>query len=554
LAGANSPNISSAISTLVLVDTQGDRASAARVVPVGDHRRLHDLLLELRARADEPSLRKIHGASGVSIGHLSEIFAGKAAPGPDVAARIAQALKATGREQAQVRFYAEGVEADRSAQRTADTGSERRSGRNVVRVGRVPRQAAWFQDRHARIDLARTARAGRTAVLTQVLSGLGGVGKTQLAAQFARRLDAAGELDVLVWVTASSRDAIIAAYTETARAVHVCGADVDPQAAAVRLLNWLEHTDQRWLIVLDNLDLPADASGLWPPENQHARTVITTRRRDPILHTDGRTLITVDLFTAGEATDYLARATGAPREQHADVRALATDLGHLPLAIAQAAAFIRDRGISCAAYRQRLAGRRDTLDSLAPPADARPDDYQPTVAATWSLSVDAANIQPPHGLARPLLDLAALLNPNGIPAALFTTAAVATHLTTVLDHDVTAEEICDGLRNLHRLHLITHDPETGIVRVHALVQRATRDQLDPGRLAAAAHAAADALHQLWPDPEPDAGTAQPLRANTIILRQYTDHLLWTTADGAHPVLFLAGASLGETGQVNAARD
>ncbi|MET8151335.1 NB-ARC domain-containing protein [Actinoplanes sp. NPDC049668] len=473
-----------------------------------------------------------------------------------MAVRIARALKANDREQARVHFYAEGVEADRSAQRTADTKG-RRPGSSVVRVGRMPRQAAWFQDRHTRIDLARAARAGRTAVLTQVLSGLGGVGKTQLAAQYARRLDAAGELDVLVWVTASSRDAIIAAYTEAAQAVHAAGADVDPQAAAARLLNWLEHTEQRWLIVLDNLDVPADASGLWPPDSPHGRTVITTRRRDPILHTDGRTLITVDLFTPIEATDYLANATEAPAGQHADVQALAADLGYLPLAVAQAAAFIRDRGIGCAVYRQRLASRRETLDGLAPPADARPDDYQPTVAATWSMSVDAANSQPPHGLARPLLDIAALLNPNGIPAALFTTDAVVAHLTTVLGHDITTEEISDGLRNLHRLHLITHDPDSGTVRVHALVQRATRDQLDTDRLTTAAHTAADALGQLWPDREPDAGTAQPLRANTTVLYQHAGHLLWTTADGAdgaHPVLFRTGDSLGETGQVNAARD
>jgi hypothetical protein len=110
----------------------------------------------------------------------------------------------------------------------------RRSG-NLVQVGRVPPTAGWLQDRSRRIDLARAARAGRTAALTQVLSGMGGVGKTQLVAQFARQLAAADELDLLVWITAAGEDAIVAGYAETARVLQLTGADVDPRAAAQRL-------------------------------------------------------------------------------------------------------------------------------------------------------------------------------------------------------------------------------------------------------------------------------------------------------------------------------
>ncbi|MEU4626302.1 tetratricopeptide repeat protein [Actinoplanes sp. NPDC023801] len=425
--------------------------------------------------------------------------------------------------------------------------ASRASSDGVVRVGQVPRPADWFQDRATHHDLIRAARAGRSVVLTQVLSGLGGVGKTQLAARFARHLDAEGELDVLAWITAADRQALIAGYADLAHTVGLCDADTDPQVAADRLLSWLERTEKRWLIVLDNLDTPADANGLWPPDNPYGRTLVTTRRRDPILDTDNRTMITVGLFTPAEATGYLTKATGAGSPP-ADIAGLADDLGLLPLAVAQAAAYIRDRGIDCGIYRELL--REHGLTRVLPPRDALPDGYSATVAVTWALSVQSADDHPPRGLARPLLDIAALLDPNGIPAALFAAPAI-TGLLTPTDTDAPdAHAITDGLRNLHRLHLITHDPATDTVRIHALVQHATRDQLNSGQLTTTALATADALLQIWPAIDRDPAYTQALFANTTALRAATGDAL--LSPDAHFLLFWAARSLGETGQVTAA--
>ncbi|GIE28377.1 hypothetical protein Ait01nite_014220 [Actinoplanes italicus] len=124
---------------------------------MGDHRRLYDLLTELRHRAGAPSLRKINNSSGVSVGYLSQIFAGKTAPGPDVAVRIAQALKATDQEQARIRFYAEGTEADRSVQRSAEAGRPRRPGWD----GCPYRGLLPFEERHASVFYGRRALTGR---------------------------------------------------------------------------------------------------------------------------------------------------------------------------------------------------------------------------------------------------------------------------------------------------------------------------------------------------------------------------------------------------------
>ncbi|MFV2019936.1 tetratricopeptide repeat protein [Micromonospora sp. LOL_023] len=419
------------------------------------------------------------------------------------------------------------------------------------RVGRVPERAAWFQDRPVGVVLARAAKAGRTAVLTQVLSGMGGVGKTQLAAEFARRLERGREVDVVVWVTASSRDAIVARYAEAARAVGAALAgDGDDEAAASRFVSWLERTSKRWLVVLDNLDSPGDAADWWPPNNRNGRTVVTTRRRDPVLDTDGRVLVDVDVFSLGDAVAYLRDAIGAGNDRDDDLTALAAELGCLPLALAQAAAFIRDRGIDPAGYRTRLADRRKKLADLVPPDDALPDGHRATVAVTWSLSIDVADGHPPAGLARYVLNLAAVLDPNGIPEAVFTTGAAVVYLADRSGREVAVDEVRDALRNLHRLSLFTHDPQSGLVRVHALVQRVTLDPLHPVHLAAVARTAADALLAIWPTIDRDHDTTQTLRANAVALRTASGDAL--LQPDAHALLFRSLRSLGETGQVGAA--
>jgi hypothetical protein len=224
-------------------------------------------------------------------------------------------------------------------------------------------------------------------VLCQVLSGTGGVGRTQLAAHHARTAWQAGAVDLLVWATATSRDAVLSAYAEAAVTVTdpddpQCAGLDDPERAAVRFLAWAQSTDQRWLIVLDDLSDPAHLNGtdgrcdLWPPAHPNGRTVVTTRRRDAAL--PGH-LIDVGLFTKGEAVGYLG-AELAAQGRHDDpgqVEELARDLGHLPLALAQAVTYLLDLHLDCATYRVRLADRARTLPDLVSEDSGLPDPTAP---------------------------------------------------------------------------------------------------------------------------------------------------------------------------------
>ncbi|MET9435010.1 FxSxx-COOH system tetratricopeptide repeat protein [Streptomyces sp. NPDC006551] len=427
----------------------------------------------------------------------------------------------------------------------------------------IPPRALSFQHR-AEVDQLRAAvDSGGTAVLSQVLTGTGGVGKTQLAADYARTAWDSGGVDVLVWISASSRSAITAGYAQAG--VEVLAADPSqPEQSARAFLAWLEpkagQKPCRWLVVLDDVADPADIRGWWPPASPYGRVLVTTRRREAALTGAGRRLVTVGLFTPQDAAAYFTAVLAAhDRHEPTDhINSLAADLGQLPLALAQAAAYIIDTNVTCDRYRRLLADRLRKLADLLPEPSALPDDQAVTVAATWSLSIEHADRLRPAGLARPMLQLAAMLDPNGIPTDVLTSRPALTHLTRHRTPDTrhpipaTTEDAEGALHALHRLSLVTYAPGQP-VQVHGLVQRSVREQVPPELLARTVRAAADALLQAWPQTERDFATGQRFRANTETLRSHDEHLLWSDHD-VHEVLLRTGQSLGRAGLLQASMD
>jgi hypothetical protein len=425
-------------------------------------------------------------------------------------------------------------------------------------AGIVPPRAASFQHRDAASLISGVVDKGDTAVLTSdsqaatnVLSGLGGVGKTQLAVDYADELWTNHQVDLLAWVTAGSRDAILSSYARLA--ADLTGIeDADTEDGARRLLEWLARTPARWLVVLDDLQHPRDLDDLWPPTTPTGKVVVTTRRRDAALQGYRRRQIAIGVFSDAEALAYVQARLADQRNLLEGAEELARDLGCLPLALAQATAYLLDYGLTCAQYRARLTDRRRQLASVMPDESSLPDQHRRSLVVTWSLSIEHANQLPPRGVAEPLLRLASVLDPNGIPAEVFTAPAVLAMLSEHLGRDVSAEDARDGLRCLHRTSLISLDPSPTwwSIRVHALVQWATRDNIGDELLPYLVRRAADGLHEVWPALERDQFLCQALRANAEALSALgSDHLL---KPGGHAVLFKAGSSLGESGLVTEA--
>ncbi|MFF7633658.1 tetratricopeptide repeat protein, partial [Kitasatospora sp. NPDC008050] len=436
-------------------------------------------------------------------------------------------------------------------------------------VGRIPRPAQSFQRRDLVDQLLTAVEEDGSAVPGHVLTGTGGVGKTQLAADCARAMSRSGAVDVLVWIGASTRPAIVSRYAQAAE--EVLAADPgDPERAAETFLSWLEpkagQERCRWLVVLDDVADPADLRGLWPPESPDGRVLVTTRSREAALVGPGRRLVNVGLFSSDEAVAYLgsALAVHGLHEPADQLRGLAAELGQLPLALAQAAAHLVNAGLGCADYRRLLADQVRKLAELLPEPGSLPDDHAATVAAAWSLSIERADRLGPVGLARPMLQLTSLLDPNGIPGGALTGGPALSFLTahrTAGAGDqapVTIDEATGALRILHRLSLIDHTPGVPhqAVRVHQLIQRATRDALPADRREHLARTGADALAAAWPEVERDTDLAQALRANTAALGAaltgHAEDALYRP--DTHAVLYRAGRSLGESGQAATARE
>jgi tetratricopeptide (TPR) repeat protein len=453
-------------------------------------------------------------------------------------------------------------------------------------VGPIPPAALAFQHRVEAHQLRAMLEDGGTAVLEGrsagripaggALVGLGGVGKSQLAADYARTVLADGTVDVVVWVTATERSSIIDRFAQAGR--ELCASALeDPNQAARAFLAFLapkrSAAPLRWLVVLDDLTLPKDMDGLWPPASPQGRTLVTTRRQDAALIGPGRNRLQVGLFTPEQAVAYLAEVLAAYErtERAEDLAALAADLGHLPLALSQAAAYLADTGSTVGAYRQALADRATALRDLAP--DLLPDQQPHTVAAAWALSIEHADTLKPEGLARPLLQLAAHLDPYGIPATVLTSESARTYLAhhrasqsrnqlparssakpAAQIEPVSATEAERAISALRRLSLLTYTPDTPAtaVRVHQLLQHAVRDTLTPALWFETAHAAADSLIHAWPKIERDTNLAQALRANTAALAQCSGDSLHRTK--VHCVLYRMGNSLGKAGQAAAAHD
>jgi hypothetical protein len=452
----------------------------------------------------------------------------------------------------------------------------------------VPRAAGWFQDREVAAGLREAAEQDGTVVLTQVLAGMGGTGKTQLAAAYARWAWREGA-GLLVWVNAVSRDAIVAAYADATLALGLPGADPrDPERSAQAFLAWAETTTSCWwLVVLDDVQQPGDLTGLWPPAAESAaggQVLVTTRLREAAFVGTGRRTVQVPVFSSAEACSYLQKQLGdrATREQAEE---LARALGMLPLALAQAAAYIRDADITIGRYLELLATRR--LRDVVPEPGHLTDDHQRIITATWELSVDRASRARPAGLARPLLQLASVLDPAGIPQTVLNSPPALDYLSGYLpepaqSRQVSADMVDEALRVLHRHSLIDHDRAAAYreVRVHQLVQRATRDNLaaqpglGPDLYAALTETAADALLAVWPEIERDGlgqirranasaliqvastspwdpGTrdlSRQLRAGTDAAGRHASEPLWTPG-GYHVLLAVTGTSLGSAGQV-----
>lgn len=305
---------------------------------------------------------------------------------------------------------------------------------------------------------AVTQQVGRAA-----LQGLGGVGKTTLAIEYAHHFRTL--YDGVCWCPAETRLGLLSSLANIMVSMGVgTPAEADVEKAARAALRWLAEQRATWLLVYDNTSSPEEIADLLPPAG--ANVLITSRFSD---WNGWAEEVPLDVLLVPDAISLLQKRAG--RGDAAGAALLAEALGNLPLALEHAAAYCKRTQMSFADYAAKAA----SLVAAVP----RGASYPRSVSATFDLAIAEAAAQ--CSAAEQVIAFLAHCSPERVPMLLIEGAV-----------DGETERL-QALTALVEVSLIKHDPfedGTPAVRVHRLVQSVARSR---SSASGSAHDAAERL-------------------------------------------------------------
>jgi Domain of unknown function (DUF4062)/Tetratricopeptide repeat len=403
----------------------------------------------------------------------------------------------------------------------------------ALRLAPRPVFLAGREELLAELDARLTADdcAGPRVV---ALCGLGGAGKTSVAVEYAYRH--LGEIGLAWQFTAEDRQVLAATFGELAAQLGVPDLNVRDPVASVHGV--LAAHRAGWLLVFDNAPDRASIAAFVPPAGR-GQVLITSRNQ---IWPPGQAL-DVPVLDPEVAAEFLVHRTGDPDKQAA--LGLAGELGGLPLALEQAAAYIQASGNSLAGYLGSFQQRRTDLL-----ARGEPTDYPKTVATTWALAFEHLQQAAPGAVG--LLRLLAYCAPEAIPMRLLLqprpglggqlSPKVAQVLMPLLEDPLAVN---DAIAVLRRYSLISPSA-SGRVSVHRLAQTVTADQM-PMELAEAWRQATAVVIEAA---VPGDGTQPDLWPEFAALLPHAQAALPADSDGMERI----STYLGHSGSYGAARD
>jgi tetratricopeptide (TPR) repeat protein len=302
--------------------------------------------------------------------------------------------------------------------------------------------------------------SGEPAAWKQAITGMGGVGKTQLAVEYIYRHKA--DYRIIWWVRSEELATMAADYASLAVDLNLQEKESRDQTEIAKAVKrWLEHNPS-WLLIFDNAQDPGEIRN-YLPLGGAGHVIITSR--NPLWGSVAK-LMPARVFDRVESIEFLCKRTGQEDKKAAD--ALADDLGDLPLALEQAGAYIETTGISLTEYQELFQSRRKELwvDEFHPLDDRK------SVATTWSLSME--HVSQETQAAADLLNLCAFLAPDDIPLELL--SGGVEHLPEPLAATATDKLAMNrAIKALRQYSLIDASGES--LSVHRLVQAVVRDRL-----------------------------------------------------------------------------
>lgn len=355
-----------------------------------------------------------------------------------------------------------------------------RNGKPPAIWGSVPTRNMNFTGRNDILELLRESSSGRaTAVLPasgtprspesdpipQGVHGLGGVGKTAIAAEYAWRYRS--EYDLVWWIPAEQRSSVRGSLAELAQRLNLeapPSTGIDGLIDAVREALRLGEPYRRWLLIFDNADQPEDLEGLIPTGPGDVLITSRNHRWESAVRT-----VSMNVFQPEESREFLlTRVRHGLTETEAN--RLAQELGHLPLALEQAGAMLSEGLMPADEYLRLLKEHTAEIMSAGRPASG----YPTSMTAAWRLAVNAVDRNRPEALS--LLRCCAFFGPEPIPRHVFRPGVqkAETKVGKILSSPLNTAAV---LSELARYALITLSGNT--VNVHRLIQALVRDELPP---------------------------------------------------------------------------
>lgn len=342
-------------------------------------------------------------------------------------------------------------------------------------------RAELLEQVHAALD-----RHTQSALVPQPLHGLGGIGKSQLAVEFAYRHQY--DYELVWWIQADDEQSIRRSLSALAKRLDIAESD-DVQEIVDRVLDALRLGEPypSWLLIYDNAPEPAVVQRYLPRGPGHV--LVTSRSRS---WSGVPNAIEIDVFTPQESIELLRNRWSELTEDRALV--LAHELGHLPLALEQAIAVHEQTGMPLQDYLRALEESPKVILDEGVPAN-----YPHTVAAALELAYSSVRETSPA--AAYLLELCSFLSSHPISIPMLARGRNAQPMAELRD-DILLRR---AVRDLGRYALVQLDAGRDFIRVHALIRAVLRDSLpteERDAMQQAAHAVLAASNPGAPD-DPD---------------------------------------------------
>ncbi|MFC1565066.1 NB-ARC domain-containing protein, partial [candidate division KSB1 bacterium] len=352
----------------------------------------------------------------------------------------------------------------------------------------------------------------------QAVCGLGGIGKTQIAVEYAYRYK--DDYTAVFWVKSETKSDIDSSLVEIAGKLNLPEKDQSDQLLIVNAaLKWFEENNN-WLLIFDNADEKETLKILndYIPSNETGNVIVTSRadnfHKIKITHP-----LKIDKLDPDEAFEMLRKHTGFDAEMPEIKQAaekLVKELGYFPLAISQAAAYICAKKVSLSDYLDSYRKKGLVLLEEAP---KDMDAYEETVLTTWSLNFD--EIEKKSEASAELLKLFAFLNPDEIPCEILTMGytelgpVIAAALGGVEDEKTKLHE---ALAPLTEYSLIEIDADNKIISIHRLVQDVIKSRMNGDEKRDWAERIVNAFVEVYPEPEfENWGICERLHSNAQIV-------------------------------------